>query len=226
MRFLSIIISISLLVYALFVLLLAAALTNWFRYPLSLEASFTLFPLLIVTPLLAFLHLRSLLSKQASKLFKILSPLSAIIVIAFAHLILMDKSTIDLLYSSPTSHVDRNDPQTISLSDSTVDRGKSQTIPPEQGNLIYHIELINPFASSHKEYLVLLAGEQEHRIPLPLFKQIPGGYASSDNPEGWATLEKTDDPNQYILNVTQALRRSRFIIDLQNDKAEEIQLLD
>lgn len=196
----------SLLFFSLFALALAALLTNWFRYSLSLEDILVLLPLGIMSIVVVFLHALALYYRRGNIFLKWGALLSVLIGVGIA--LLLTKHAHGYYFPSwYTADVTRNG---------------TQSLKTEKGEMTYYIELKNTFSSSHEENLVVSLSGQEIRIHLPFPEGSIRGAAISQNPSDWGTLEPTPSSTQYILHTTNYLKEARFLVDLPTRSARVI----
>ena len=64
-----------------------------------------------------------------------------------------------------------------------VERSPTGRIVTPQGDVEYWVELENPFAYFHNEYLVIRRNDKEHRLKVPMFNGPVAAYASGNSPE-------------------------------------------
>ncbi len=183
-----------------------ALLSNWFRYGFSLEAIFVAIPLVLgalissVFALLAY-HL----NKFGLVVWAfILTGVSGLFVIS-AHLYAFGEM--------PSLYV--ND----------FEKSPTGRIVTSQGEVNYRIELENPFAYSHREYIVIRRDAKEHRFKVPIFNGPVGGFVPATSAEDWGQLEIISDPDVYILTIGPNLpaRGSSFRINLRTGEVETLQ---
>jgi len=196
----------SLGIYLVSVLLLAGLLTNWFRYSPSLQDALVLKPLVVISLVVVAVHLIAVFFRKGSLLIR-MAPLTATLVAMGILSFFMYTVQGRFLPSWQTAHLERNG---------------FQYLKSEGGEISYYLELKNPFANSHREHLVITRHGREIRIRLPLFGEPKGGYPSPNRPADWCTLEKTEDPDIYLLHTAPALRKASFQINLAEQKAKEV----
>jgi len=192
----------SLSIFLVFAYFVVALSTNWFHDQLPAGSSIVMVPLAVISLLVLILHLRSLLSKKQGWIINSLPFLSTIVGIAMM---------VSFEGGFPN------------WSSNEITRSALQTLPTDRGDIIYYIELNNSFSSSHKEYLVMSRSGQENRVQIPIFKQKNvTAFLYSGDPSDWCVLEKTGNPDVYILNIGWHLRESRFLIDTTKGVVKEV----
>lgn len=107
---------------------------------------------------------------------------------------------------------------------SDVLTNEPQNLMTADGKISYHLKLVNPFASTHEEFLVLEFGGKRKTIRLPLFPigRAAAGFVEANTASDWCTLAGTATANIYVLHVSARLRKSRFEINIQNGHSREI----
>jgi len=159
-----------------------ALLSNWFRYGFSLEAMFVAIPLL--------------LGALISSVFALLAYRSnsiRLIVLGFIAV-----GVTGLLVVAVQLHAFGKMP---SLYVADLEKSPAGRIVTRQGALDYWIELKNPLAISHSEYIVIRRDAKEHRFKVPIFSEAVGGYVSAGSVTDWGQLETTADSDVYILKI-------------------------
>ena len=90
-------------------------------------------------------------------------------------------------------------------------------------DLLYRLELHNPGAITHREYLVATRGSTEQRIRLPVFDDARSGYVSAKTPNDWIILHPTPDTNVYRAEIGRFLFvRKTFQVNLQTRAVKTI----
>jgi hypothetical protein len=199
----------SLGVYGAYGLLVAGLMTNWFRYSLSHEDAILLRHLITISLVVIGMHLAILMLPKRSLVTKIM-PFTVTLVAVGILALLMHETHGRYFPLWQTSQLERNGVQGLTM---------------KEGEVFYHLELENPFSSSHREYLILKSKKREIRIALPLFHRSIGGYIPATKPADWCTLEQSGDPNVFILHTTLYLRKASFQIDLADRSAREIDFM-
>jgi len=115
-----------------------------------------------------------------------------------------------------------------SLYANDVDKSPTDRIVTPQGDVEYWIELENPFAHSHSEYVVIRRDAKEHRLKVPMFNGAVAGYVSGRSAADWGQLETTPAPDVYLFKIGSFLpaRGSSFRINLATGVVETIQRTD
>lgn len=183
---------------------LCGLLTNWFRYELSLEATVVLVAAVaavVVVGCIAWLAYRrgSVVGLR----------LAAVALVTAAGLVLVvHDQVIGGLPRFYLAHSERSPPALL------------QT---PAGPVRYWIELENPFAKRHAEFLVLDSGRTV-RVPLDLAFDPAGGFASAVVPQDWGTLTATAETDVATLTLGRFLSRSgeQFRVDLRNGTARRL----
>jgi len=166
----------------LLALVYLALLSNWFRYGFSLEALFVTIPLLLgalISSVFALLAYRSN-SIRLVVLGFIAAGVTGLLVVAVQ---------LHAFGKMPSLYV--ND----------FEKSPTGRIVTRQGAFDYWIELNNPFAISHSEYIVIRRNAKEHRFKVPIFSDAVGGYVSAGSVGDWGRLETTADSDVYILKI-------------------------
>jgi len=182
----------------------AGLLTNWYRYGLSLEATFVIVPLAIGAFISVLLAVVAYIKGNSHSLISAVAVaiVAAVIVIiaqmqAFGH---MPSFFINDVEKSPVGH-----------------------LATAQGDLEYWIELENPFASAaHREYLVVKRERKQYRISVPIF-DAPQAFVSPVKATDWGRLELTSNLEILVLTLGPSLiREGRFQINLATQKAKRM----
>lgn len=188
---------------ALFALLLSATLTNWFRYPLSLEGSFVLMPVLLI--IAAGLVLHGWAFRTLGRNY--IAPCAAVasLVLAGATTIVQSQQAFGRwLPPIRADDIDRNADQVIEAADGTP--------------VVYHLELHNPFGSGAKAYLVGTFRRKPFRVNLPIGRLA--GYGDAIKPSDWLMLTPTNKPGSFVAKVTvDPSRAYMFVVDLEKKTA-------
>lgn len=183
-------------------IILVGLLTNWFRYVLSLEGTLVVAcaaaALLVVCGLSYLAYARNSIGYLQ---LDFAATFLAIAIVLYVH-----HKAIGGLPALYARHVEKSPPELVQTS---------------RGPLKYWIELENPFADGHAEFLVVANGNPS-RIPLKIFAAKPGGYASAVKGSDWGVLTVTSD-NMALLTLGPKLGVSkRFRVDLTNKLATEV----
>ena len=173
-------------------------MTNWFRYGLSLEATYVAVPAAIgVIVVLAAAWFARKTGRRS------LTVATVIASVAFAGL-------------TVAAHREAFGTFAPRLSSSHVETSGTATLHAHGRTIRYSLELENPFADSHKEYLVLNIDGRTHRIRVPVFTSPASGYAGALQPSDWIVLRPTDDPAVYIADTGSfLLSKTTFRIDIR-----------
>lgn len=182
-------------------------LSNWFRYEPSLEAIFVSVPLILgvsVSSVLAVLAYRRNSRHLLAGAF-VAAGLAAILVV---------EAQFHAFGEMPSLYA--ND----------VRRSPTGRIVTPQGDVEYWIELRNPFANGHREYVVIRRGVHENRLLVPIFDGPAGAILYGDGVAGWGRLEATSATDVYLLKIGSSLPRGAgkiFKINLHTGVVEVIQ---
>lgn len=191
-------------------IVLSGLVTNWFRYELPLQGIFV-----IVATWLSVLIVASVAYVTYTKNSNGLLGVSAVITVVLVIFVLfVYRSAIGGFPGFYLAH---------------IERGPSAILQAQHGSITYWIELRNPFASQHAEFLVLaMESGKEQRIPIHIFSGPSSGYMSATQPSDWATLSSTSDPNVVTLTLGPSLNQSdrRYRIDLLNKTAKPLHTPD
>lgn len=184
-------------------------LSNWFRYGLSLEATFVAMTLVLGT---LFSSALSILSFKRSSTGHLVGAFVGTALTAFIVVL----AQLHAFGEMP------------SLYANNVEKSPIGRIITQQGGIEYWLELENPFACSHREYIVIRRNAIDRRIEVRLFKGPVGGYVSGNKAADWCQLEPTSAPNIYLLKIGSYLPASgnSFRINLETGVAEKIQRAD
>lgn len=182
-----------------FVLLLSGTLTNWYRYPLSLESSTVLVPVLIVLLLVLVLHAWAF--KAAGRVVLLaIAVFSFMFIVGFAA-VLTHRAFGEWFLIPAGGDVDRNGDQVL--------RANGKVI-------VYHLELQNPFAESAKTYVVGTVDGVPFRIRLPIGRIA--AYGGSSTPADWLVIAPTSKPALVVATVTvDPARKYVFTLDVQRN---------
>jgi hypothetical protein len=184
--------------------LLCGLLTNWFRYELSLEATVVLVAAVagvVVVACIAWLTYRR---GSAAAL-----RLAAVALVMAAGLVLVvHDQALGGLPRFYLAHSEKSPPALL------------QT---PMGPIRYWIELENPFAKRHAEFLVLDSGRMV-RVPLELDFDPAAGFASAVVPGDWGTLTATAEADVATLTLGRFLSRSgeQFRVELKTGTARRL----
>lgn len=182
----------------------AGLLTNWFRYPLSLEGAFVLVPLAVGT--LAASALALFASIKLSR-----RSFGGAIAIAIATAGAVLAAQLQAFGQMPA------------LSGNHVVQSPVGRIVTSEGVFEYWLQLENPFARSHGEYLVVRSKAAETRVAVPIFEGPAGGYGQPLVAEDWGRLTVTSDAGVVELELgPKLIGKGRFRIDLRTHHAERI----
>lgn len=181
-------------------------LTNWLRYPFSLEAAFVAAPLMIG---LVVSSIFAIMAYRRCSPWLLIGALVATIVTGC----LVVTAQLQAFGSMPSFYA------------SDIDRSPVGRVTTPQGHVDYWIELENPFARAHSEYVVIRREAREYRLKVPMFDKPLGGYGSANTAEDWGKLSATSDPNIFVLTLGPSLlREGRFKINLATGQVETIQM--
>jgi hypothetical protein len=187
----------------LLAIFLWATLTNWFRYPLSLEANFVLVPVLVIIAAGVVVHVWAFRTLGRNYI----APYAAVasLVIASATTVVQSREAFGRWVASiRTDDADRNADQVTQASDGTP--------------VVYHLELHNPFASSAKTYLVGTFRQRPFKVSLPIGRV--SGYGDAIKPSDWLILSPTAESNIFVAKVTvDPSRAYTFVVDLDRKTA-------
>lgn len=182
----------------------AGLLTNWFRYKLSLEATFVVVPL-VVGAFISILLAVVAYTKGSPKIF---FGAVAVALVAAGIVVIVQMHVFGQIPTFFTKHIEKSPVGCL--------------VTP-QGDLEYWIELENPFTSAHREYLLVRRGHEQYRVPVPIFDSTQAAFVSPVNVTDWGRLEVTTNPEIFILILGPSLiREGRFQINLAMHKAERI----
>jgi hypothetical protein len=182
----------------------AGLLTNWFRYTPSLEATFVLLPLVLGTLVASALALVAAIKLSRRQLIG-----AGVIAVAAAGAVVgAQLKAFGQLPALSTNHVVKSPIGTVTTT---------------EGALQYWLQLENPFARSHGEYLILRGKTEETRVAVPIFDGPAGGFLEPLSAEDWGRLMLTSDANLLELELgPKLIGKGRFRIDLRKRHAERI----
>jgi hypothetical protein len=140
-------------------------MSNWFRYGFSLGKIFVAIPLLL-----------GALISSVFALFAYRSKSICLVVLGF-----IAAGVTGFLVVALQLHAFGKMP---SLYVTDLEKSPAGRIVTRQGALDYWIELKNPFAISHSEYIVIRRDTKEHRFKVPIFSEAIGGYVSAGSGDG------------------------------------------
>jgi hypothetical protein len=187
-----------------FVAYLAALLSNWFRYELSLEAEVVLVKTTTVLVLVVAPSVILAIWKRDTTLWPAIAPL-AMVLLVFTAIRWHERAFGSWLPSFYLNDVVSNDFQGLQTS---------------RGLMEYKLELVNPFCPSHREQLLLRGPAGQFRIPFALFKDQPAGFAYSNDGQDWCTLERAEGEKTLRLRVSSLLKEGDFRVDLAARRIE------
>jgi len=179
-------------------LLLSAALTNWFRYPLSMEGTFVLTPVLVVVSAGVVLHVLAFRTSGRNRVVFYGALVSGALAAATAVVTSQEALGVSL----PPLRAD------------DIDRNDDQVIRTVDGMLVtYHLELHNPFSRAAGVYIVGTAGRQPFKVRVPI--SHIDAYGDALKPSDWILLSPTSDTNIFLASVTVDPSHSyQFVIDV------------
>jgi hypothetical protein len=179
-------------------------LTNWFRYSPSLEATFVLLPLVLGTLVASVLALVA--SIKLSR--RGLTNATVVAVATVGAVVGAQFLAFGQLPALSANHVVKSPVGKVTTAD---------------GVLEYWLQLDNPFARSHGEYLVLRSKNEETRVAVPIFDRPADGFLQPLVVEDWGRLIATPDANLLELELGPKLTgKGRFRVDLRKRHAERI----
>jgi hypothetical protein len=177
--------SLSVTAVVAFTIWLAAALTNNFLYPLSLEATYILVPVAVAASAAVCIHLFALRISRPRRGALYVAALSA--AVTFSTSAVLTKNALgSWLPVWVSADVHRN--------------GDQRTRALDGALVVYHLELHNPFASAAKVYLSGTIGGQPFRILLPVGRLT--GFGDAAAPSDWITLKPAGRPRLFSGTVT------------------------
>ncbi|MGA3162919.1 MAG: hypothetical protein ABSD77_01780 [Verrucomicrobiota bacterium] len=182
-------------------------LTNWFRYGVSLEALFVIIPLTLGTLLSAIVT--TIAYWKRSTLNFVIAIVATVTAAGFTFA--AQREAFGVFPSFYT-----NDIQKCPIG----------RIPTSQGEVEYWIELENPFANSHREYLFVHRKTDVYRIQIQIFDSgfHAVGYTSANNATDWGELTATSDSNIFLLKLGPSfIPGGRFKINLVSQQATRAQ---
>ena len=180
-------------------------MTNWFRYGFSLEATYVAAPAVLG---LLIASGTAIVAWRTSR-----------VVIAFATFVVV--GTVSLI--TLAAHREAFGPGGPKTALNHVEASGIATLHAHNRTIRYELQLHNPFASSHREYLVLWLGERTYRIRVQILDSAAGGYALPNVPNDWIVLRATPDPAIYIAETGSFFPSHRaFRVDLRTERAVAI----
>jgi len=185
------------LLYTIGAISVLGFLSNWFRYGFSLEgmlvAASLVISMFVVLPTAIFAF------RRRSSLFSavlVAAILGSVLVVATAH-----RGAFGSWFPSPyLNHIESSG---IAVLDTN---GKT---------LRYRLELLNPFATSHREYLIFNRGTSDEQIQLPIFDNVSSGYLNALQPAEWVVLRPTTDDDVFQVEITYRVAEKFFKVNLQ-----------
>ncbi len=182
----------------------SSAVTNWFRYPQTLESS-----VVVVAAILALLLVVAVALVYRSRWNSVgrsRAMIAASTLSLGAVAVAMYESTGSVVPTISTAHIERNAPQTLEANGESVR---------------YHLEIENPFADSPECTLVLVKGGVERRVELPR-RETYTALILSNTPSDWAQLAPGLEPDTYLLHTTSRVGESDYLIDLGEGTARRV----
>jgi hypothetical protein len=193
--------NIALGVVIVMLFLAVGALSNWFRYGVSLEALFALIPLVAGGAVALILLSLARVKRSTGRL------VAGVIVFAFSVIMFMVAHRQAFGITLPRLHANH------------VVTSGTATLQTEHSTLSYHLDLHNPFASSHRELLIIESVGKTREFELPVFEEgvAVGGYVGPARPDDWVTLRPTGRPGAFeVLIGPGLLVEKRFQINLES----------
>src|SRR6266481_359889 len=160
-------------------LILFGLLMNWFRYGLSLEATFVATTTVLAVLVVGWTSYLSYVRNDVAFLC-----LDAVVILSAVGIVLLVYE--EALGGLPHFYI------------SHKEKSPAAVLQTRQGSYKYWIEIENPFSASHEEFLVFDC-ENEKRIPIQVFAGPAKGYISAIKADDWGTLSPTSDPVVAIL---------------------------
>jgi hypothetical protein len=173
-------------------------LSNWFQEPPMLAGS------AIVTTLVFSLPVALVVAVIAYRIYNewLTLALAAIIIGSTGYLL--------------KTHHDAYGEWLPSLASAEIETSGAALLDAHGQTLRYRLELHNPGAVAHREYLVVTRGGQDLRLRLPVFGETRSGYVSAKIPSDWIVLRPTEDANVYQAETGRFLFvRKTFRVNLQ-----------
>jgi hypothetical protein len=187
-------------------IVLACALTNWFRYPLSLEASYVLLPVVGISGVGIVLHIWALRTLGQNK-FVLCAAITSLLLVVFTTGALTKEAFGSWMPTVAANHIDRNGDQVIRSSDGTA--------------VVYHLELHNPFATTATTYLIGTLHDRSFKVDLPIGRVA--GYGDPIVPSDWVTLTQTSAPHIFAAKVSvDPSHEHHFLVDLDRQVATRV----
>jgi hypothetical protein len=104
-----------------------------------------------------------------------------------------------------------------------VNKSPVGVIKSHKEEIDYWIVLKNPFAKSHREYLVVKQGTVDHTFQVPIFQGPAKGYVESTRVEDWGKLAKTAQRDVFLFTVNKAFSPAgRFRVNLATGKVVKV----
>ncbi len=104
-----------------------------------------------------------------------------------------------------------------------VNKSPMGMIKSHKEEIDYWIELINPFAKRHREYLMVKQGDIFHSIQVPIFQGPAKGYVEASKVEDWGKLAKTAQRDVFLFTVNKAFSPAgRFKVNLATGKIVKV----
>jgi hypothetical protein len=179
------------------------ALSNWFRYGLSLEATLSVAPLLVACAAvltIVVVTYRDPSSRSAG--LALTATVCGIVLALVAH------------RSAFGDWLPRFKGGDVASSGFAQLQAHGQT-------LSYALELHNPFARSHKEFVIAKRGSETHQIQIRVFDRAAGGYGDALSPEEWIILRPTNNRDVYEAVISLNADK-RFQLDLRLDTSKPL----
>ena len=110
-----------------------------------------------------------------------------------------------------------------SLASAEVETSGTAKLNTHGQDLLYRLELHNPGAITHREYLVVTRGGTDQRIRIPIFDDARSGYVSAKTPNDWIVLHPTADAKVYRAEIGRFLFvQKSFQVNLQTRAVKTI----
>lgn len=171
------------LIYTAAVVGVLAWLSNWFRDAVPIQGSVVVLPLIISN--LAVLLVAVFAFKYTDALFRIL--LVAVVIGSVVYI--------------GNAHQKAYGTYLPSLDAGEVESSGIAVLNAHGQRIRYRLELHNAGAVTHREILVVVRGDKEQRIRLPLFDDGRSGHVSAKTPGDWIVLRPTSDIDVYDVDV-------------------------
>lgn len=188
---------VSAIVATLLVFIVSAGLTNWGRYPLSLESESVIVPMIGALIVALAIHLWAFRAARRSWVPAILAVAAFFAVTLIAGI--RTRAAFGEWFVAPA----RGD----------IDRSADQVLRANGDVITYHLELRNPFSKSAETYIAGNVNGSPFRIRLPIGRI--SAYGAAADPADWLVFSGTSKSDVLARVTVDPSHTYTFVLDLK-----------